>query len=197
MLFKKKDKTNAQPGIADISGIQDRYEVRIATIVDNNDWVKARAREIDLDEELHLAKDLDRIMRHMRDLHKFVGVSSNNIYWNVTQAPIRQILIPTTERKYISLINPEILKLEGQENNYVEACGSVPRKVYIVRRKPYVLISGYTIEKERIELEYGSKHFYAGEDPIYSSYSNQEWIIQHEMDHLDGITIKDKGTSIV
>jgi len=81
--------------------------------------------------------------------------------------------------------------------HYVEACGSVPNKVYIVRRKPYVLISGYTIEKERIELEYGSKDFYAGEDPIYSSYSNQEWVIQHEMDHLDGITIKDKGVSLV
>jgi peptide deformylase len=197
MLFKKKDKITAHSGIADISGIQEKYEVRIATIVDNKDWVKTKAREIDLDKELHLAKDLDRIMRHMRDLYKFVGVSSNNIYWNLTQAPIRQILIPTNERKYISVINPEILKLEGQENNYVEACGSVPNKVYIVRRKPYVLISGYTIEKERIELEYGSKDFYAGEDPIYSSYSNQEWVIQHEMDHLDGITIQDKGAALV
>jgi peptide deformylase len=115
----------------------------------------------------------------------------------LTQGPIRQILIPTTERKYISVINPKILKLEGQENNYVEACGSVPKKVYIVRRKPYVLISGYTIENARIELEYGSKDFYAGEDPICSSYSNTEWIIQHEMDHLDGITIQDKGAALI
>jgi peptide deformylase len=197
MLFKKKDKITEAPGIADISGIQEKYDVRIATIVDNNDWVKTKAREIDLDKELHLARDLDRIMRHMRDLYKFVGVRSNNIYWNLTQAPIRQILIPTTERKYISVINPEILKLEGQENNYVEACGSVPNKVYIVRRKPYVLISGYTIEKQQIELEYGSKDVYAGEDPIYSSYSNKEWVIQHEIDHLDGITIQDKGAALI
>jgi len=197
MLFKKKDKITADSGIADICGIQEKYEVRIATIVDNNDWVKTKAREIDLDKELHLAKDLDRIMRHMRDLYKFVGVSSNNIYWSLTEAPIRQILIPTAERKYISVINPEILRLEGQENNYVEACGSVPNKVYIVRRKPYVLISGYTIEKQHIELEYGSKDYYAGEEPIYSSYSNQEWVIQHEMDHLDGITIQDKGAALI
>jgi peptide deformylase len=197
MLFKKKDKMTINPEFANICGIQEKYEVKIATIVDNNDWVKTKAREIDLDKELQLAKDLDRIMRHFRDLYKFVGVSSNNIYWNLTQAPIRQILIPTTERKYVSVINPEILKLEGQKNNYVEACGSVPNKVYIVRRKPYVLISGYTIEKQHIELEYGSKHYYAGEEPIYSSYSNKEWVIQHEMDHLDGITIKDKGTTLI
>jgi len=197
MLFKKKDKITPAADIADICGIQEGHGARIATIVDNNDWVKTKAREMDLDKELHLARDLDRIMRHFRDLHKFVGVSSNNIYWNLTQAPIRQILIPTTERKYISVINPEILKLEGQENNYVEACGSVPNKVYIVRRKPYVLISGYTIEKQHIELEYGSKDFYAGEEPIYSSYSNPEWVLQHEMDHLDGITIQDKGTALI
>ena len=197
MLFKKKDKITRDPGIADICGIQEGHGVRIATIIDNNDWVKTKAREIDLDKELHLAKDLDKIMRHIRDLYKFVGVSSNNIYWNLTQAPVRQILIPTTEKKYISLINPEILKLEGQENKYVEACGSVPNKVYIVRRKPYVLISGYTIDKQHIELEYGSKDFYAGEDPIYSSYSNPEWVIQHEMDHLEGITIQDKGITLI
>jgi peptide deformylase len=197
MPFKKKDEKTVSPDVAGIHSVQEKYGLRIATIVDNNDWVRTKAREIDLDNEMHLAKDLDRIMRHMRDIYKFVGVSSNNIYWNLTRSPIRQILIPTTERRYISVINPEILKLEGQENNYVEACGSVPKKVYIVKRKPYVLISGYTVEKERIELEYGSKDFYAGEDPIYSSYSNPEWVIQHEMDHLDGITIKDKGAALV
>ena len=196
MPFKKKDEKTVRPDVAEIHSMREKYGLSIATIVDNNDWVRTKGREIDLDKELHLARELDRIMRHMRDLYKFVGVSSNNIYWNLTQSPIRQILIPTTERKYISVINPEILKLEGQENKYVEACGSVPKKVYIVRRKPYVLISGYTIEKEHIELEYGSKDFYAGEDPIYSSYSNPEWVIQHEMDHLDGITIKDKGTAL-
>jgi len=197
MLFKKKNKITRDSGIADISGIQEGHGARIATIADNKDWVKTKAREIDLDKEIHLAKDLDRIMRHMRDLHKFVGVSSNNIYWSLTQTPIRQILIPTMERKYISVVNPEILKLEGQENKYVEACGSIPKKVYIVKRRPYVSISGYTLDKKYIELEYGSKDFYAGEDPIYSSYVNPEWVVQHEMDHLDGITIQDKGDALI
>jgi peptide deformylase len=197
MLFKKKSEKAASPEVAGIHHMQEEYGLGIATIFNNNDWVKSKAREIDLDKELHLARGLDRVMRRMRDLYKFVGVSSNNIYWNLTQEPIKQIFIPTVERKYISVINPEILKLEGQENNYVEACGSVPNKVYIVKRKPYVLISGYTLEKEYIELEYGSKDYYAGEDPIYWAYSNPEWIIQHEMDHLDGLTIQDKGAVLI
>lgn len=87
--------------------------------------------------------------------------------------------------------------MEGQENNYAEARGSVRNKVYIVKRKPYVLIPGYTLEKEYIELGYGSKDYYAREDPIYSAYSNPEWVIQHEMDHLDGLTIQDKGAVLI
>ena len=197
MHLKKKDEKTASPEATGIQSMVAKYELRVATIFDNTGWVKARAREIDLDKEMNLARDLDMVMQYFRGLNKFVGVSSNNIYWNRTPTPIRQILIPTTDRRYISLVNPRILKLEGQENKCAEACGSIPNKVYIVKRKPYVRISGYTLDKQYVELEYGSKDFYAGEDLIYSSYSNKEWVIQHEMDHLDGITIKDKGISLV
>jgi peptide deformylase len=195
-LVKKKDKKAPSPEITDIHTMQEKYGLRLATILDRDCWVEIKAREIDLDEELHLVRVFDRIMRHFRDLYKFVGVSSNNIYWNLTQTPIRQILIPTYDRQYISLVNPKILKLEGQENKCVEACGSIPNKVYIVKRKPYILISGYTLDKQYIELEYGSRDYYAGEDLIYSSYSNPEWVIQHEMDHLEGMTIRDNGVSL-
>jgi len=172
----------------------EKYNVRIATIVNHNDWVKTKAREIDLDNELHLAKNLDKIMKYFRELNKFVGVSSNNIYWNLTQTPVRVVYIPTTERKYITIVNPKILKLEGKDINSVEACGSVPDNNYTVKRKPYVSTSGYTLEKKYLELEYGSKNHDIGEEPVFSSYNNKGLIIQHEMDHLDGITIKDKGT---
>ncbi|HVO66363.1 MAG TPA: peptide deformylase [Syntrophales bacterium] len=197
MLLKKKDKKSVSPETAAISEIRDKYEVKVATVVDDSAWVKTRASEIDPDKELHLAVELDGIMRLFRKLRNFVGVSSNNIYWNLTRTPIRQILIPTPERDYVSLINPKILKLEGEDINCVEACGSVPGKVFVVRRKPFVSISGYTLEKQYIELEYGSKDHCMGGELIYSSYSNKEWIIQHEMDHLEGITIADKGTKMV
>ena len=197
MLLKKKDKMSISPKIFTNREIQEKHKAKIATVVDNNAWVETAACEIDLDKELHLAIELDKIMRCFRELRKFVGVSSNNIYWNLTETPIRQILIPTPERDYISLINPKILKLEGEDNSCVEGCGSIPGKVFAVKRKPYVSISGYTLEKQYIELEYGSKDYYSGGELVYSSYSNKEWIIQHEMDHLDGITIADKGTKMI
>ena len=50
-----------------------------------------------------------------------------------------------------------------------------------------------TLEKKYTELEYGSKDYDAGENPVLFLYHHREWIIQHEMDHLDGTTIKDIG----
>ena len=179
-----------------IRELQEKNDVRIATIVDDNDWVKVKAREIDLDKERDLVGLLDGIMRYFREKHLFVGVSSNNIYWNLTPTPIRQILIPTEKRRYISLINPKILKLAGKDSPCVEACGSIPHGNYLVKRKPYVLISGYTLEKEYVELEYGSTRHVGGEELVMTTFRNKEWIIQHEMDHLRGITIKDIGTPV-
>jgi peptide deformylase len=177
-----------------ISQMIKKHNVTIATIVNNIDWVITRAREIDLDNELFLARELDIIMKHFKKLYSFAGVSSNNMFWNLTQNPIRVIHIPISEGRYSTIVNPKVLKLEGKYFNSIEACGSVPENNYMVKRKPYVSISGYTLEKKYLELEYGSKDFDGGEEPVLSSYYYNEWVVQHEMDHLDGITVKDKGT---
>ncbi len=178
-----------------IHRILEKHDVRIATIANHNDWVKTKAREIDLDKEMYLAEHFDNISKYFRELYRFAGVSSNNIYWNLTQIPIRIIYIPITIGKYITVINPKILKLEGRDISTIEGCGSVPDNNYIVKRKSFVSLSGYTLDKHYAELEYGSEDYDPGEQPVFASYNNKEWIIQHEMDHLDGVTIKDTGTA--
>ncbi len=170
------------------------YNLKIATIIDHNDWVKTRAREIEPDSEWHLAVKLDKIMQYFKELHKFAGASSNNITWNRTTTPIRVIHIPATERKHLTLVNPKVMELTGREINSVEGCGSIPDQHYLVKRKSTISISGYTVEKKYIELEYGPTDDKPDEKPVFSSYHNKASIVQHEMDHLDGITIKDKGT---
>ena len=177
-----------------ISEILENHGVEIATLENHHDWVKRKARSIDLEREMHLAIELDQIMRYFKELYGFAGVSSNNIYWNLTEVPVRVMYIPVAQRRYQTIINPGYLELTGKEISNVEACGSVPdNSNYVVKRRPYVSIGGYTLEKEYIELEYGSKDYDAGEYPVLFSYHHREWIIQHEMDHLDGVTIKDTG----
>ncbi len=168
---------------------------QIATIFNSPEWVKTLARDIDPENEFHLAEEFDKAARTLLKSHKFAGISSNNVYWDLTKMPVRVMMIPFTENKFITVINPEVLKLEGKEFESVEACGSIPdNNNYVVTRKPYILIRGYTLKKSYIELEYGSKDFDAGESMVMAFYHPKAWIIQHELDHLDGITIKDKGT---
>ncbi len=174
--------------------ISEKYGVELATIVNHYDWVKAAAGEIDLHNELHLAVAFDSIMKRLKGVYPFAGVSSNNFYWNLTHKPIRIIFIPLHEGNYITVVNPKIMKLEGKDIYSVEGCGSIPDYQYMVKRKPAVSVAGYTLAKEYIELEYRSETDGADEGPVLLSYNVKGFIVQHEMDHLDGITIRDKGT---
>jgi peptide deformylase len=174
----------------------DRTETHaeLATLRTHPDWVKTRAREIDLCDELSLAETMDRIFQSFKRSHPFVGASSNNIYWNLTRTPIRVMVIPRTAGTYITVINPKITRRSGTAYQNIEACGSIPGKYYAVLRQPHVAISGYTLEKQYLELSFGSEDYSPGDRPVLAAYHRHEWIVQHEMDHLDGITIKDKGT---
>jgi len=176
----------------DIHDIVKKCRAQLATIINHDRWVRSKAAEIDLEPEFHFVIILDRIMKYFRQQHMFAGVSSNNIFWKLTKKPIRAILIPD-EKKYITLVNPKILKLAGQDVQTVEGCGSIPDGSYVVCRKPFVSVSGYTLQKDYIKLEYGSVDYIPDKEPVFATYSNKEWIVQHEMDHLEGITIKDKG----
>lgn len=175
---------------------QGKHEAKVATIHENSDWVYAKAREVDLEREMQMAKDLDALMRHFRQMYKFVGVSSNNIYWTGTPTPIRQILIPDDGFQYLTLLNPEIITMEGKDIQCIEGCGSIPGEIYVVKRKSYVMISGYTLEKQYIKISYGLKNFTPREEIMFGSYNSKAWIVQHEMDHIEGITIKERGTKV-
>lgn len=167
----------------------------IATVFNHNDWVKARAREIDLENEIRLAEEFDRAAKILLKSHKFAGISSNNIFWDLTKTPVKAIMVPGAKGSFVTLANPRILKLEGKEFGSVEACGSIPdNRNYVVKRKPCVLIGGYTLDRNYTELEYGERDFDAGGSLVMAFYHPNAWVVQHEMDHLDGITIKDKGT---
>ncbi len=168
--------------------VEEKYNAQMATVIDHNKWVKTPARALDLGNEMHIANALYDTMEYFQNLYNFAGVSSNNIYWNMTDSPVRMLYIPLTVRKFIAVINPKYIKLSGNNINSIERCGSVPNKSYRVTRKSYVSISGYTIDKKYIELEYGKKKTQKGK-----AVSNDfAWVIQHEMDHLDGITIQEK-----
>lgn len=161
-----------------------RHGAVLATIDHHENWVRCRARELDIETEMDIAWALWGIMNHFRRSFDFAGVSSNNIFWETTKTPIRMIGVPA-QTGFAALINPRYEKLSGRSVKSTERCGSIPNLSFIVNRRTHVVISGYDINGQQIELEYGSKRGNGDHCP--------SWIVQHEMDHLDGVLLMDKS----
>lgn len=92
---------------------------------------------------------------------------------------IRVIVVDTTvpgeEREYLSLVNPEIIDHEGYQVDE-EGCLSVPELMAQVKRFKKITVAYQDAD--------GNKHALETEDRFAV-------VIQHEIDHLDGILFID------
>ena len=82
----------------------------------------------------------------------------------------RLVVIDTTGEDPHVLINPQILKTDGEQTGY-EGCLSLPGKSGVVTRPNYVRVRAYDRNMEVYELE--------GTELLARA-------ICHELDHLDG-----------
>ncbi len=89
-----------------------------------------------------------------------------------------RIIIVKTKDFELELINPEIYKLYGGQITSKEGCLSFPGKVATVVRYKQCIVQGYDRNWNPIRRKL--KGFNA-------------IVVQHECDHLDGITIMDSG----
>ena len=84
------------------------------------------------------------------------------------------------ENKYLALINPEILEKQGAQSDK-EGCLSVPDYFTKVKRAQKVKVQALDIN--------GNEHEYEFEDWLAR-------VVQHEVDHLNGILILDRISSL-
>lgn len=90
-----------------------------------------------------------------------------------------RVLVATDGHRRVALVNPCILKSRGCAVDE-EGCLSLPGVCLRVPRKTWLLVSGRDVVGERVELQVSG------------------WlarVIQHEIDHLDGILITDRARS--
>jgi len=96
----------------------------------------------------------------------------------------RLILVDPTGHKdsgkLIVMVNPEIIEEEGQDTAG-EMCLSVPELQVDVPRATRILVRGYDLDGK--ELRFEAEGFLAR-------------IFQHEIDHLNGITIAEYASSL-
>lgn len=90
------------------------------------------------------------------------------------------IVVDNRDGVRFSLINPEIIEKDGSEKGF-EGCLSIPNKQGTVERCTHVIVK-YMDEDEN-EKQIEAKDFLAR-------------ILQHEIDHLDGILYTDRATEM-
>jgi len=91
----------------------------------------------------------------------------------------RIIVVDTGDERdgRLALINPEILEFSDHLEPYEEGCLSVPRLLADVVRPAEILIKGISVKGEEVEFE---------------ASGLMARVLQHEIDHLDGILFIDR-----
>lgn len=123
----------------------------------------------------HFGPELERFVQNMFETMKAydgIGLAAPQV------GSIDRLLVIEYENRKLVLVNPEITHAEGVQTNR-EGCLSLPDLYLIVDRPNKIKVKAQDLLGNPIELT--ESGFFA-------------CIIQHEMDHLDGILILDKGT---
>ncbi len=122
-----------------------------------------------------VADDLQETLRDLRQRHGMGrGLAAPQI-----GAPLRLIYIETSQPSF--LINPEIVEIGTEDFLVWDDCFSIPHLLVRVQR-------AYRIEVSYQDLS-GRIHTLDAEGPIAE-------LLQHEIDHLDGVLTVDRATGL-
>ncbi|MBQ8572190.1 MAG: peptide deformylase [Ruminococcus sp.] len=139
----------------------------IRNIVKEGDEVLAKkARPVtEFNERLHtLLDDMADTMYESGG----VGLAGNQV------GTLRRVVVIDIGEGLIELVNPEIIKAEGEQES-VEGCLSCPGEYGITRRPQYVVV--------KAQDRFGEEFTIEGEDLLAKAFC-------HEIDHLEGIIYK-------
>lgn len=104
-----------------------------------------------------------------------VGLAANQIGESLS------IFIAQDKNKILTFINPKIIKFKGEEKIVEEGCLSVPNIFGYLKRYPEVIVEYQDIWNKKKKLK---------------AKGLLSQIIQHEIDHLEGILFFEKAIEI-
>jgi len=145
----------------------------INCLTDDNPVINKKLREVSVEEGLVIAEELFQILDKRGD---GIGLAANQVGIDAQVAVVNV-------REPLVLINPKIVKKEV-EIPYYEGCLSYPGKGIHTKRYRDVIVQ--TTQSE-------SGWYFSGADGDDQEKRLLESIcVQHEIDHLNGITIHDR-----
>ena len=160
----------------------------INCLKENNPVINQKLKEVTIDEGLSIAKDLFNVLTERKD---GIGLAANQVGIDASVAVVNV-------REPIILINPKIIK-QWDEVPYYEGCLSFKGKGIHTKRYKNIIIK---TEQEDSEWYFsGEENPSDGKGSWEESQSKKEdteirlleaICIQHEIDHLNGMTIQDR-----
>ena len=155
---------------------------------EENPVINKKLRKVSVDEGLHIAKDLFNILSERKDA---IGLAANQIGIDASVAVVNV-------REPLILINP-VIKEQWDEINYYEGCLSFPKKGVHTKRYRNVIIqseqeeAGWYFSGNELPKSEGKGTWESEE----RKYDNEQRLleavcVQHEIDHLNGLTIMDR-----
>ena len=153
---------------------------------DNNPVINKKLRKVSVDEGFKIAEELFRILNERKD---GIGLAANQVGIDAAVAVVNV-------REPLILINPVITE-QWDEVDYYEGCLSYPNKG--IRTKRYKNIIIQTAQEESGWYFSGVETGREGKGTWESAKKHDQEqrllesiCVQHEIDHLNGITIHDR-----
>ena len=158
---------------------------------ENNPVINKKLRKVSVDEGLHIAKDLLNILAERKD---GIGLAANQVGIDAAVAVVNV-------REPLILINP-VIKEQWDEIDYYEGCLSYPKKGVHTKRYRNVIIhteqeeSDWYFSGAETTQECKGSWEQKGKDEDQEMRILESVWIQHEIDHLNGITCMDKEVKL-
>ncbi len=149
-----------------------KREAALAQVVQYGDPVlKSRASEVTVFDD-ELALEIERMIGLMRD-GLGVGLAATQV------GKLRRLLVFQTnaDANPQALVNPEIEWLSDDAEVMAEGCLSIPQVVVEVERPVYARVRGRDQN---------------GAEVLIDASGHEARVLQHEIDHLDGVLILDR-----
>ncbi len=149
----------------------------LSIITEPNPILRQKAQEI----EINKIKSRE-IQRLISDMEETVG-PAGGIGLAAPQIGLSvRLIVINFDNKLTTLINPKIIKFSWRKEIGEEGCLSVPGKFGYVKRSKVIKVAAFNKTGKKIEFK--AKGLFAR-------------VIQHEIDHLDGILFVDKVRKII
>jgi peptide deformylase len=168
-----------------------RFSYHKHTVIDclkeDNPVINKKLRKVSVDEGLHIAKDLFKILAKRKD---GAGLAANQIGIDAAVAVVNV-------REPLILINPTITE-QWDEINYYEGCLSFPKKGVHTKRYENIIIqtaqeeSGWYFSGAKTTQEVKGTWEQQGKDEAQELRLLEAVCVQHEIDHLNGVTCLDR-----